>query len=204
MGHPTTEKTQCSLLISWRNSCCLSCFLHVALIVVFCFRLPVVADCLAQAMLVASQNLSPFWFAILSGLLCYICTPQSMWFCSVGQLGLFFAVYVGIGGCALYVESVQCLVCFQWKNKHVIQGEFYLIHGMRLCSFRYKTMEMCLGNSWLFFSSNEDGILCLGLELLVRPAWLRIQRCLEAWLDCLDILSSYLISPCEQFGFFFK
>ena len=66
----------------------------------------------------------------------------------------------------------------------IVQGEFYLVHGMRICSFRYKTVEIVLkarglGDLWLFFSSSDD-ILSLGLELLVMPAWLRIHKCLEA------------------------
>jgi len=77
------------LLLSWLPfACSVDCG--------FCFRLPVVAD---QAMLVAIQNMLPFWFLILSVVYFVICTPHPC--VSVGLLGLFFAVYVGIGGCAL-------------------------------------------------------------------------------------------------------
>jgi len=52
-----------------------------------------------QAMLVAIQNMLTYWFLILSVVYFVICTPHPC--VSVGLLGLFFAVYVGIGGCAL-------------------------------------------------------------------------------------------------------
>ncbi|KAI5018825.1 hypothetical protein ZWY2020_043713 [Hordeum vulgare] len=45
---------------------------------------------------------------------------------SASHAGLLFAVYVGISGCSLYLESVQ--------------GEFYLIHG--ICAFRDKPAEI--------------------------------------------------------------
>jgi len=49
----------------------------------------------------------------------------------------------------------------------IIHGEFCLIYGMQLCSFRYKTVEIGLkgrrlGNSWMLFSSS-DVILSLGI-----------------------------------------
>jgi len=177
--HKTNRKTQCSLFSSPEETCEVSIALFLWHWLWF-FLLPSCGCRLFSPRHVGSHsNMLPFWFVILSVVYYYLYSLSMCSCWSVACLACCLQYTLELWLCSVCgVRSVSCLLSMKKlalfllqlliNNSicHIIHGEFCLVYGMQLCSFRYKTVEIGskgrrLGNSWMFLSSS-DVILSLG------------------------------------------